>query len=244
MTINCMILDDDPILISYLKEYILQIPLLNLLATQQSPIEALALLETLDIQLIFMDIGMPELNGIDMARLLHANKGDAAPRIVFITGFDRFAVESYQVNALDYLVKPVTFEGLLAAAHKARRYFESLSHHPVSSGPYGLNDFILLKVEHDIVRVYLKDILYIESFKDYVRIYTAIDGKVIKALTTLKSIGEKLPPNSFMRVHRSFIVSLDKIETIHHHTIHINKAMIPVTEQYRGEFKDFIAQWL
>lgn len=244
MVINCMILDDDPMVIFYFTEYIAQVPFLNLLATHQTPVDALISLETLDIHLIFMDIGMPEMSGVELARLLIETKGEAAPKIVFITGFDRFAVESYQVNALDYLVKPIAFEDFLRTTHKARRHFENYRQAEMPMGNYIPNDFVLLRVEHDIVRVYLKEIIYLESDKDYVMVYTNNDGRVIKALTTLKDLSKKLPASSFMRVHRSFIVSLDKIETIRHNTILIGRAIIPVTEQFRTQFRDFVMQKL
>lgn len=240
MNINCIIIDDDPVVISYLRGYITQIPFLNLSGAYQAPLAGLAALETLDVQLIFMDIGMPGINGMELAKMLNSRHGDAAPRIIFISGFDRFALDSYQVNALDYLVKPVTHEDFFKSAYKAQHYFEHAHKAETEHTTYGLNDFIFLRVEHELVRVYLKDILYVESFKDYLKVYTAPDGKMYKALATMKCAEEKLPAHSFMRVHRSFMVSLDKIDAIYNHTIKIGKTTIPVTEQYRAQFKEFV----
>jgi len=245
MTISCMIVDDDPVVVNYLRTFALQIPFLNLISTHNNPTDALEVLESQDIQLIFLDIGMPGISGMEFAKMLYDSKGESAPRIIFISGFDRFALEGYKVNALGYLLKPPTYEDFLKAAFKAKRYFELMAKpaETISPSTYTENDFIFLRVEHDLVRIYLKDILYVEGFKDYVKVFTTA-GNFIKALATLKSIEDKLPESSFMRVHRSFIVSLDKIETIHNNTVKIGKVMIPVTAQFKDHFKKFVDQWV
>jgi len=235
-----MIIDDDPVVIEYLQDFALQTPFLNLVSTHHKAADALKVLEEANVQLIFLDIGMPGINGMEFAKLLNDTKGDQAPRIVFISGFDRFALEGYNVNALGYLLKPPSYEDFFKVAYKAKAYFENVSRQ--SGGVYNETDFIFLRVEHDLVRVYLKDILYVEGFKDYVKVYT-IGNNMIKALATMKSIEEKLPENSFMRIHRSFIVSLDKIESIHNSTVKIGKAIIPVTAQFKDDFKKFTDRW-
>jgi len=239
--VSCIIIDDDPFVINYLQDFALQTPFLHLISTHQTATDALKILETENVQLIFLDIGMPGINGMEFAKMLYDIKGEMAPRIIFISGFDRFALEGYNVNALGYLLKPPAYEDFFKAAYKAKTYFEGLIKHP-ENNTYNETDFIFLRVEHDLVRVYLKDILYIEGFKDYIKVYT-LGGGMIKALATMKSIEEKLPPSSFMRIHRSFIVSLDKIESIHNSTIKIGKTIIPVTAQFKADFKKFIDKW-
>jgi two-component system response regulator LytT len=240
MMVSCMIVDDDPVVVNYLRAFALQIPFLNLVSTHNTPTDALKVLETENVQLIFLDIGMPGINGMEFAKMLYDSKGESAPRIIFISGFDRFALEGYKVNALGYLLKPPTYEDFLKSAYKAKKYFEQMERSSANS--YTESDFIFLRVEHDLLRIYLKDILYVEGFKDYVKVYLH-NGGLIKALTTMKGIEEKLPQHSFMRVHRSFIISLDKIDAIHNNTVKIGKTMIPVTAQFKDEFKKFVDQW-
>lgn len=240
MMVSCMIIDDDPVVVDYLQDFVLQTPFLNLISTHQTATDALKVLEDEHVQLIFLDIGMPGINGMEFARMLNDTKGDQAPRIVFISGFDSLALEGYNVNALGYLLKPPAYEDFFKVAYKAKTYFENVSGQ--SGKSYNETDFIFLRVEHDLVRVYLKDVLYVEGFKDYVKVYT-IGNNMIKALATMKSIEEKLPGNSFMRIHRSFIVSLDKIESIHNSTVKIGKAIIPVTAQFKEDFKKFTDRW-
>jgi len=235
-----MIIDDDPVVVEYLQDFALQTPFLNLVSTHNKATDALKVLEQQNVQLIFLDIGMPGIDGMEFAKLLNDTKGDQAPRIIFITGFEHFALEGYNVNALGYLLKPPAYEDFFKAAYKAKTYFENVS--GKLAGSYNETDFIFLRVEHDLVRVYLKDILYVEGFKDYVKVYTT-GNNMIKALATMKSIEEKLPEASFMRIHRSFIVSLDKIESIHNSTVKIGKAIIPVTAQFKDEFKKFTDRW-
>lgn len=239
MKLNCIIIDDDTAVTSYLRDFITQIPFLNLVATFNDPLEGFTRLEQQDIQLLLLDIGMPCLNGIDLARLLQERLGNDAPRVVFITGFERYALEGYTLDAMDYLLKPITFDRFLKMAYKAKSYFGTQA----SISDYQEHDFMFLRVEQELVRVYIKDILYMESRKDYVQVHLLPDDKVITALATLKSMEEKLPEKAFLRVHRSFIVSLDKISAIQNQTIRIGKALIPVSDQYRERFKTFTKQW-
>jgi len=241
MTVSCIIIDDDPIVVEYLRDYVIQTPFLNLVAAHHTAADALKTLENENIQLMFLDIGMPGINGMEFAKMLNDSKGDEAPRIIFISGFERFALEGYDVNALGFILKPPTYEDFFKAAYKAKLYYEN----PVKQKQrnlYNEYDFVFLRVEHDLVRVYLKDILYIEGYKDYIKVFIT-GGNMIKALATMKGIEEKLPGTSFMRIHRSFIVSLDKIESIHNNTVKIGKAIIPVTAQFKDDFKKFTDKW-
>ncbi len=235
--INCIVLDDDPDVLFSLRNYIEQIPFLNLIAAHQEPAEALKTLQNADIQLIFMDISMPEINGIELSKLISSQKGHT-PAIIFITAHEDFALEGYKVKALDYLLKPLNYETFLAAAFRAKEELDSIPR------LYTDTDYIFLRVEHDLQKVYLKNILYLEGFKDYVKVFTVQHPSFIKGLTTMKSIEEKLPADSFIRVHRSFIVSADKIDSITKSTIKIGKSVIPVSEQYRLAFKKFTDRWL
>lgn len=244
MSINCIIVDDDEFAITHLRVLISQIPFLNLLTYYQSAAQALSAMETQDIQLIFMDIDMPEMSGMEFARMLQATHGANAPRIIFISGYERFALEGYKVNALDYLLKPVVYEEFLKSAYKAKTYFTEKEKPAAPAENYLPNEFIFLKVEYEMVRIYLKDILYVEGFKDYVKVYLTGDLGYVKALATMKAVEEKLPANGFIRVHRSFIISIDKIDSLTKNTIKIRKITIPITEQFKEEFRKFAHQWL
>jgi two-component system response regulator LytT len=242
MAINCIIVDDDEVAMSHLRDLVGKTTFLNLLAYYNRPTDALTALENEDVQLVFLDINMPDLSGIELARIINNKKNGAPPKIIFTSGFERYALEGYKVEAIDYLLKPVEYDEFINAAYKAKTLIE---HGTKINGAadYKESDFIFLRVEYELVKVYLKSILYVEGFKDYVKIYVINNVGFIKSLITMKSIEEKLPPHSFIRVHRSFIVSLDKIDSITTNTIRIGKAIIPVSNQYKDDFKKFIDQW-
>jgi len=235
--INCMLIDDDADILFSLRNYVEQTPFLHLVAAHLRPADALMTLQTNDVQLIFMDIGMPEINGMELSRLISSQTG-RPPAIIFITAHEDFAMEGYKVKALDYLLKPLDYETFLAAAFRAKAALDS--------GPrvYSDTDHLFLRVERDLQKVYLKNILYLESFKDYVKVFTAQPRAFIQALGPLKNLEEKLPADSFIRIHRSFIISVDKIDRISKSQITIGQTVIPVSEQYRSVFKKLTDKWM
>lgn len=244
MKVDCIIIDDDPIVLKYLEDLTLQTPFLNLLSTHQTVLEAMKVIETGKVQLIFLDIGMPGINGMEFAKMLDASYGDTAPRIIFITAFEHFALDGYKVNAVDYLLKPPSYEDFFKAAYKAKMQLEKERHRFSEREKNASNEYIYLKVEHEWLRVQFDDILYVEGFKDYVKVHLRSSESFIKALTTMKNLEEKLPSALFMRIHRSYIVSLDKIETISNQSIRIGKVRIPVTDYYKTQFRETFQQWL
>lgn len=231
-----MLIDDDPAMVFSLRSFIEQTPFLNLVAAHQAPYEALKTLQDANVQLIFMDIGLPEISGIELSRLISVHN-NPAPRIIFITSHEEFAMDGYKVKALDYLLKPLSYDTFLAAAFRAKDELEG--------GPrlYADTDYLFLRAEYELRKIYLKNILYLEGFRDYVKVYLAGQGTFIKALITMKSLEEKLPADSFIRIHRSFIVSVDKIDSISRTTVRIGKAVIPVSEQYKDNFREFTGKW-
>jgi two-component system response regulator LytT len=237
-----MIVDDEDAAILFLRSHIAQTPFLNLLSYHKNGVDALKGIEDKDLQLVFLDINMPNLSGIELARIIK-NKKDTNIQIIFTTGFEHFALESYKVDALDYLVKPVQYEDFLKAAYKAKTNIEKDGKPVLTGTKYSETDFVFLRVEYELIKIYLKDILYFEGSKDYVKVYTANPDSCIKSLTTMKSLEERLPPSSFMRIHRSFIVSLDKISVISKSTVRIGKIFIPITGPYKESFRKFIDQW-
>src|SRR6185312_6904929 len=211
-------------------------------------VEALKALHTQQIDLIFLDIQMRDLNGIELARVL--DKGDRKTRIIFTTAYNQFALDGYKVDALDYLLKPFNYEEFLRAAQKALNYHE-LINRPNSSAPvptiadeHSDDDYLFLKVEYQLVRIALDDILYIEGLKDYVKVHLKNVDKAVLSLTSLKALEEKLPSKRFMRVHRSFIVSLDKITSMTKNSLQIGKMNIAVGDQYKDAFNQFVGKWI
>lgn len=239
MILNCIAVDDEPLALGLVSSFIEQTPFLQLKGRLSSAVEALKVLNDEDIDLLFLDIQMPNLNGIELARVLDSRVNK--PRIIFTTAYNQFALEGYKVDALDYLLKPFNYEEFLRAAQKALKYKE-LTNKPAEE-PKQEEEYLFIKVEYQLVRVALNDILYIEGLKDYVKIWLKSAPKPLLSLTSLKALEEKLSARRFMRVHRSFIVSLDQINSVTRNTLQIGDINISVGEQYKDAFNGFISKW-
>lgn len=255
MKLTCFAVDDEPLALGLVCAFIEKTPFLQLRGRYSSAVEALQGLMEGPVDVIFLDIQMPDLTGLELARVLERSKRDShTTRIIFTTAFDQFALEGFRVDALDYLLKPFNYEEFLRAASKARHFFELVQRPepaPVASPTAAstlteaADDYLFLKVEYQLVRVAYSDILYIEGLKDYVKVYRQSDSaRPLLSLTSLKALEEKLPPNRFMRVHRSFIVALDRINAVTRQSVLIGSATIPVSDQYKDEFSAFISRWL
>ncbi|WP_437921271.1 LytR/AlgR family response regulator transcription factor [Sphingobacterium sp. LRF_L2] len=236
--IACIVVDDEPMALELLKRYVERTPYLLLQGTFNNGIEVLEYMENHTPDLVFLDIQMPDLNGLQLSRNLPEKT-----KIIFTTAFDQYALESYKVNALDYLVKPIDYGEFLTAANKAKSWF---SHHSkdnmpaVSVSDSNVNKYIFVKSEYKTLKINLADILYIEGLKDYVKIYIERQESPILTLLSMKKLEAELPDNEFMRVHRSFIVSLSKIEEVERNQIVIRGNRITVAEQYKSAFKLFL----
>lgn len=241
MTLNCIAVDDEPLALGLICSFIEQTPFLKLAGSFSSGIKALEALHEQHIDLIFLDIQMPDLTGIQLARTLENKPGNAKPRVIFTTAFNNYAIEGYKVDALDYLLKPYDYEEFLTAANKAKTYTEMLN---TKQSATDNEEYIFLKVEYQLVRVAIKDIVYIEGLKDYAKLHLVNDDKPLLSLITLKSLEEKLPQRFFMRVHRSFIISLDKIDAVTKNTVQIGGINITIGEQYKDAMKQFLSNWL
>ncbi|MDJ0364661.1 LytTR family DNA-binding domain-containing protein [Hymenobacter sp. H14-R3] len=243
MPITCIAVDDEPLALALLCTFIEQTPFLRLVGRYGSGVEALQGLHELTekIEVAFLDIQMQELTGLELARVL--GQQAAPPRIVFTTAFPQYALEGYKVDALDYLVKPFNYEEFLRAAHKARVYAELTHASAEAAAPAAEEEHIFLKVEYQLVRVALGDILYVEGLKDYVKVHLKSTPRALLSLMSLRAMEEKLPARRFLRIHRSFIVSLDKIEAVRRLTVQIGTETIPVGEQYKEAFTQFLSRW-
>ena len=253
MILNCIAVDDEPLALGLVCAFVDQTPFLKLVGRYPSAVEALRAIHAQKIDVLFLDIQMPDLNGIELARVLENSKSNK-PRIIFTTAYNQFALEGYRVDALDYLLKPFNYEEFLHAANKALAYAELVekSITPVAAAaPVTViaeerieDEYLFLKVEYQLVRIALNDILYIEGLKDYVKVWLKSAEKPVLSLTSLKSLEEKLPSKKFMRVHRSFIVSLDKINSITRNALQIGKVNITVGDQYKDAFTLFLSKWV
>lgn len=247
MILNCIAVDDEPLALGLVCAFIEKTPFLRLAGSYSSGIKALEMIHTQQIDLLFLDIQMPDLTGIQLARLLDRQPGGAGPRVIFTTAFNNFALEGYKVDALDYLLKPFDYAEFLAAANKAYAYAERLRPLPANlqgGGQEGEEDFIFLKVEYQMVRVAIRDIVYIEGLKDYAKIYLEHTPKPVLSLITLKALEQKLSPKVFMRVHRSYIVALDKVNAVTKNSLSVADLTITVGEQYREAFNTYLSKWM
>lgn len=208
-------------------------PSLLMIGAFDNPLDAIDFLSTQSVDLIFVDIQMPDLTGIEFARTL-----ENAPKIIFTTAYEKYALEGFKLNAIDYLLKPFSYEEFLKAAQKARKQSE-LEASALSSIEAN-SQFLFLKSEYKIRRINFNDILYIEGLKDYIKVYTTGEDKPVLSLNSMKSLEQKLPETKFMRVHRSFIVNLDRIDTIERSRIIFGKTYIPVSDQYKDKFQEYL----
>jgi len=239
MTLNCIVVDDEPLALDILEDYISKVPFLKMAKRCENPIEALQLVQAGGIDLVFLDIQMPELTGIQFLKIA-GNKC----RYILTTAYPQYALESYDLNVSDYLLKPIAFDRFYKAVEKVHNQYKPvepvniqqpiLTPAPFSGGANPVQDFIFVKTEHKIQKIYLHDILYIEGLKDYISIFTK-EERVI-TLQSMKKMEEALPDAQFIRVHKSYIVAIDKIESIERSRITICEKTIPVGDTYRDEF--------
>lgn len=234
MTLTCAIIDDEPLAISLLESYVNKTPFLQLVGKFNSALNALSELSTQPVDLLFLDIQMPELNGLEFSRILKADT-----RIIFTTAFEQYALDSYKVNALDYLLKPISYPDFLKAANKALQWYELVKG---NKGNENNTESIFIKTEYKLVQVKLRKILYIEGLKDYVKIFIEDEPHPILSLMSIKSLEELLPSNRFIRVHRSFIVQPEKIKVIERNRIVFGKEYIPISDNYKQKFMEFLSQ--
>jgi DNA-binding LytR/AlgR family response regulator len=233
MKLRTIAIDDEPLALRLVSDYISKTPFLELSGAFDNPLDAIDFLSSSAIDLIFVDIQMPDLSGIEFARSL-----EDAPKIVFTTAYEKYALEGFKLSAIDYLLKPFSYEEFLKAAGKARKQSE-LEANSLPSIEAN-NQFLFLKSEYKIRRINFNDILYIEGLKDYIKVYTVGEEKPVLSLNSIKSLEQKLPEEKFMRVHRSFIVNLDRIDTIERSRIIFGKIYIPVSDQYKDKFQDYL----
>ena len=231
MTIRCVLVDDEPLALDLLEGYVIKTPSLSIAGRCSSAFQAMALLDNTEVDLMFLDIQMPGLSGLEFSRSL-----SDGPKVIFTTAFEQYALEGFKVDALDYLLKPISYPEFLNSVNKAKRWLE----HSESAPNSQTRNSIFVKADYKLIQLEFNNILYIEGLKDYVKFYLENNEKPVVSLMSMKSLEDNLPESRFIRVHRSFIVNLDKIKTIERNRIVFGKEYIPISENYKEKFQKFI----
>jgi two-component system, LytTR family, response regulator len=235
LKINCVIVEDEPLARNLITDYVNKVPTLNLIEACANPLAAIEVLRNNKIDLLFLDVQMPEITGITLLKSLHAK-----PLVILTTAYSEYALEGYELDVVDYLLKPITFERFLRAVDKASQRLDTKQ--PVITAEIPSSDssqsFVFVKDGTKLVKIRLDEILYVEGLKDYVTIHT-LNQKVV-SLQRLKALETQLPTDRFIRIHNSFIVSLAAIDVVHKGEVQIGDKFIPIGDTYRKSFKEFI----
>lgn len=232
MKLSCLVVDDEPMALNLIENYVLKTPFLDLRGKFSNAIDVLQFFHNTSevIDLVFLDIQMPDLTGLDLSK-----KIPASTKIVFTTAFDQYALEGYKVNSIGYLLKPFSYSEFLETAEKAQRMSV-----PIPIENTQLADYMFVKSNYKQLKIKYEDIIYIEGLKDYVKIYLTTQSTPVLTLLTLKKLAEQLPADKFMRVHRSFIVALNKVQEVERNQIVFGKQRITIAEQHREAFDEFL----
>lgn len=235
--IKCAVVDDEPLALGLMASYVKKTPFLELVGAYSSAVLAMQEMHDHPVDLVFLDIQMPELNGLDYSRMISPQT-----RVVFTTAFNQYALDSYKVNALDYLLKPISYPDFLQAANKAQEWFRLVEQSQQSEKKENQDEklSIFVKSDYKLIRIELKNILYVEGLKDYVKIYEENASRPVISLMSMKAMEEMLPADRFMRVHRSYIVQKEKIRIIEHNRIVFGNTYIPIGDSYKQAFQDFL----
>jgi len=232
MKIKCVIIDDEPLARKGIKEYVADVDFLELVGEFDNPLKAAELINGGDVQLIYLDIQMPKLSGIDFFKALAK-----APPVIFTTAYPQYAVEGFELNALDYLVKPVSFDRFFKAALKAKEYYE-IREKNVTEGAQNAAGYFFIKADNKLIKLVYDDILFAEALQNYVVIHTK-DRKYITYLT-FKSVEEYLPAEKFLKTHKSYIVATEKIDSIEGNNIRIGNHDVPISRNLKEEVMEIL----
>lgn len=237
MNVKCCIIDDEPLARELIKSYVEKTPFLQLMGCFESATDAIKLIISGTLDVIFLDVNMPCLNGIELAEII-----PQSCRIVYITAYEKYALQSYKVNALDYLLKPVDYTDFVRAANKVAQW-KAMYLAKIEKGDE-ISDNIYIKTDYKLMQIRLSEILYIEGQKDYCKIFIEGNPNPIISLINLKILESKLPTKMFMRVHRSFIINLFKAKLIDRSRIVFGEEYIPISESYKHQFYDYVKDHL
>ncbi|GAB3296006.1 LytR/AlgR family response regulator transcription factor [Hymenobacter tenuis] len=239
--LRCLLVDDEPLALRLLTSYVERVPFLELAGTCRSALEAMTVLQQEPVDVLFLDIQMPDLTGVEFVRSMQPQA-----LVIFTTAYESYALEGFNLNAVDYLVKPIAFERFVKAAQKAQDRLAPKPAEPAASLPAPpapappAEDYIFVKADYHTQRLNLRDIRYLEGLKDYIKIYAG--GKPILTLNSLKAFEDRLPSQDFVRVHRSYIVALAHIDSIRKNRIYMGETIIPIGDSYADAFHKLIEE--
>jgi two-component system, LytTR family, response regulator LytT len=231
--IKVIAIDDEPLALKLVAGYIEKTPGLKLVGKFDNPVDASEFLADVKVDLIFVDIQMPDLSGVEFTRLI-----EKGPKVIFTTAYEKYALEGYKLEIVDYLLKPFSYEEFLTSIHKVQNLLRL--ENKILNKVDANEEFLFLKSDYKIKRINFNNILYVEGMKDYVKVYLQNSQAPVLSITSLKLLESKLPESKFMRVHRSFIVNLEKIDTIDRSRIVFGKEYIPVSDQYKDKFQLYL----
>lgn len=224
--IKCMIIDDEPLAIQLLEDFVSKTPYLRLVGKFEEPLKALSVLEKEPVDLLFLDIKMPDISGIDFYRSLTHK-----PELIFTTAYSQYAIDGFELKAMDYLLKPISFEKFIIACNRVREYIQSRNTRDRKE-----KDFFFINASHKMHKIFYDDILYLEGYKDYTKIHLASATNPLLVLYNLKYFEDLLEQQEFIRIHRSYIISLRKLNTISRKAVSIGSLQLPVSDNYRQGF--------
>jgi len=227
--IRCIAVDDEKLVLELLADNIKQVPYLQLIATCKNALEATEILQREKIDLIFLDIQMPKLSGLKFIETLVQ-----PPMIILVTAYEQYAVESYNLNVVDYLLKPVSFERFLKACNKANELYTLQQSSMQGKESF---DYFFVRAEYNLIKIIFSEILYIEGMKDYIKIFVTSSSRPVITKMSMKAIEEKLPGQKFIRIHKSYIVNADKITAIKRDLVVVDKTELPLSENYKTEIE-------
>ncbi|WP_210517150.1 LytR/AlgR family response regulator transcription factor [Hymenobacter terricola] len=228
--LRCLLVDDEPLALRLLASFVARVPFLTLAGTCRSALEALDALRREPVDVIFLDIQMPDLTGVEFVRSVRPEA-----LVIFTTAYEAFAIEGFALNALDYLLKPIAFDRFLQAVQRAQNRLAPPTETAPPAAPAPADDYLFIKADYHSQRVGLREIRYLEGLKDYVKVFTAAPRPLL-TLNSLKAFEERLPATDFVRVHRSYIVALGHIDSIRKNRIYLGDVVIPVGEAYLESF--------
>ncbi len=229
--LNCLIMDDEPLALQLLEDFVQKTPYLKLAGKFEEPLQALSVLESQKIDLLFLDIKMPDISGIDFYKSLVTK-----PEVIFTTAYSEFAINGFELKAMDYLMKPISFEKFIMACNRVKDFIE------IKNQKDKVKEFFFINVSHKMHKIFYDDILYLEGYKDYTKVHLISSSNPLLILHNLKYFEDLLDKKQFIRIHRSYMVSLRKINTASRKSVTINNNSLPVSDNYRDSFFSLIEQ--
>ena len=232
--INCLVIDDEPLALQLLEDFVKKTPYLKLVGKFEEPMKALPLIESQEVDLLFLDIKMPDISGIEFFKSLTHQ-----PEVIFTTAYSEFAIDGFELKAMDYLLKPVSFEKFIIACNRVKEYIDLKNKKET-----GNREYFFINVSHKLHKIFYDDILYLEGYKDYTKVYLSSSASPLVILHNLKYFEDLLDQHQFIRIHRSYIVSIRKVNTVSRKFVTLQTKALPVSDNYRVNFFSVIDRFV